>query len=334
MVYVNSSSSSKSKRTVKKTGKKVSAAGSGPDVDLYEVEQDGQTYPTRNPNFEPSTDPNRKIIDFNQPDNRVKVTAGGKTFDLSKEEYGGQFVTKNTIELDEILSRQTLERKGAELAKEKEGLEAGAASLMPKATEEQEQAATQLGQLTPEQEQKQAVQDGGLTQDVITTGALAGGALSGAGAGAAVGAMTGPLAPAAIPAFAAVGALIGAVSAKYGKISYQKRQDVKEAYTVFNQAKSNMGWIINEANAGRLDPVTAGNMWNEELANLNASERHLKEETKNSFQRFLSNGSDELAKIESFKRRLPILSNYMQQAILTPNPNAIPIKMEDFENEQ
>jgi hypothetical protein len=107
--------------TVSKTGKKVSRV-SGPKQDQYNVESEGMNYPTANPEFRPSTDPNRKITNFDQPNNRVKVSAGGQTFDLSKEEYGGQFVTPKTMQLDQILAGQ--KEQAAQEGYKKEGAEA------------------------------------------------------------------------------------------------------------------------------------------------------------------------------------------------------------------
>jgi hypothetical protein len=111
MVYVTSGAK------VTKTGSKVSRT-SGKKSDIYNVEDQGRTYPTTNPEFRPSTDPNKKVVEFNQGKG-VRVSAGGQIFDLSKEEYGGQLVTPETMRLDQILAGQ--KEQAAQEVYKKEG---------------------------------------------------------------------------------------------------------------------------------------------------------------------------------------------------------------------
>jgi hypothetical protein len=98
---------------VYKTGEKVH------NKDLYNVEAEGKTYPTTNPEFRP--DPSATKINFDQPDNRVKVITAGKPegYDLSREEYSGQLVTRQTIALDEELAAK--KQEGAEKVFKQEG---------------------------------------------------------------------------------------------------------------------------------------------------------------------------------------------------------------------
>src|SRR3990167_7561449 len=73
---------------------------------LYNVESGGKKYPTANPDFKPNPNPDREInFKGGGANDRVEVKAGGQTFDLSKEEYLGEFVTGKTIALDEALAK-------------------------------------------------------------------------------------------------------------------------------------------------------------------------------------------------------------------------------------
>lgn len=192
----------------------------------------------------------------------------------------------------------------------------------------QEQQASQaiqtLGQQTAEQQNRNVVRGEGIVGQAVTAGAGIAGGIAGAKAGAALGAVAAPFTGgASIPVGAAIGAVGGAIGGTYTKIGFQKRQDVKQALTVYTQAKSNMGWILTETNAGRLSPAQASELWSEQLANLNSAERNLKQDTDTNLDRFLSGGSDELAKVTGFKQRVPFLQTQLAMAMLKPNPNSI-----------
>ena len=188
------------------------------------------------------------------------------------------------------------------------------------AIRQQQLQGLQLGSLTPEQQDRQLQMGGGITPAVGAGVSAITGAVAGAGTGAAIGSVV-PVVGTAVGAV--VGAVLGATAAAFGKISVEKKQDVKQAYAVFTTSKSNMDFIINQVNAGKMDPATASEMWDEELANFYAAERNLKADTNTSLERFLSGGSDEMTKLEAYKRRLPFKQQLLQQAILTPNPNMI-----------
>lgn len=189
-------------------------------------------------------------------------------------------------------------------------------------------ASRNLGSLNQEQQNKDVVQGEGIVGAGATAGSgvagLIGGGLAGAGAasaiGAGIGAIGGPVSPLTVPIGAAVGAVAGFTGAVFTKISLSKKQDVKQAYAVYTGTKSNMAYIINQVNQGKLSAVDAANMWDEELANFYSAERNIKQDTDTNLDRFLSQGADEAGKIEAFKRRLPYLQEQLRMAMLKPNP--------------
>jgi uncharacterized protein YcfJ len=183
--------------------------------------------------------------------------------------------------------------------------------------EQSQQAIQDVGNLTPEQEARNVVKPEGVAAQATTMGALVGGGVVGAKFGAGIGTAIAPGPGTAVGAGA--GFVFGAIAGAFSKISIQKRQDVKQAYAVFTQAKSNMGWIIDNVNSGALSPNQAAEMWDEQLANFNSAYRNLKLDTQNNLDRFLSGGADELAKIEAFSMRVPALQQELQIAMLTPN---------------
>lgn len=182
------------------------------------------------------------------------------------------------------------------------------------------QAVANIGTLTPEQQNRDVVIGEGIVGQGVTGAAAIGGAILGAKSGAAAGALLGP----AGAAFGAVGgAIFGALGGAYVKVSQSKRQNVKEATAVYTQSKSNMVWIINQANAGTISPMRAVELWDEELANFYSAQRNINEEIDTNLNRFLSNGRDEAAKIEAFSRRLPELTLQLRQALANPNPSKV-----------
>lgn len=163
------------------------------------------------------------------------------------------------------------------------------------------------------------------------------GAATGGGA-AAVGAKLGAAGGSIVPVLGtAAGALIGAIGGYYGKISYDKRQDVKQANKVGNIANTNFGQIIDAVNAGLIPNDIALRRWQENRIALYAARANLKRETDTDLNRFLSNGADELARIEDFITDLEtIKTQEFYVALATPNPSNIKysyINRESLENE-
>jgi hypothetical protein len=195
-------------------------------------------------------------------------------------------------------------------------------------TEEQKRQAGQVSLGSPEQMQQNIPHGEGLVGKAATGGAALGGAVVGAKAGATTGATIGTAV--AGPVGTAVGGVIGgvvggiagAVGGAYTKISFSERQDVKKAFKVFTTSKSNIDWIIDQTNAGRLSPSQAIDLWDIEISNIYAAERMLKEDTSTNLKSFLSNGGDELTALEAYKRRLPNKQTLLAAAILSPNPTA------------
>ncbi|MCK9371374.1 hypothetical protein M0R04_15780 [Candidatus Dojkabacteria bacterium] len=97
--------------------------------------------------------------------------------------------------------------------------------------------------------------------------------------------------------FAGVGSLSGITA----KIGLAKRQATTDANNILTNAKSNIGSIISSLNAGAITPQEATELFNKEKANLNMSERALKQLTKNDVTTFLSGAKDEMADLNDYK---------------------------------
>ena len=274
------------RRSVTATGKK--GARGKPE---FIVEQAGKQYPTTNPDFVPGQ--TSKQIDFagRGAGGGVKVTAGGKSFDLSKEEYLGQFVTPNTMALDEALAQ-------------------------PQISPEQQQQINQVGKSVVV-EDPLADQDEGLVGSAVNVGSGAAGAAAGAVAGL-------PFAPLTAGLSVPVGAALGGISGYLGKVSFSERQKVGNANKLYKQAKSNIGRIMTAVNNGSLSYAQAVIAFNEQKALIDTAERHIQFLTRNDLQKFLSGGYDELVTIRTWRDfNIPILENDMRNAALNPNPNAV-----------
>ena len=176
-----------------------------------------------------------------------------------------------------------------------------------------------LGSLTPEQQARDVVNPDGIVGKGAATAAGLTGAVSAAGVGAAIGTAIAPGIGTAIGG--GIGGVVGFAGGFFTKIGASKRQDVKQAFAVYTASKSNMAFIINEVNRGRLTQIQAQDMWDEELANFYSAERNIHEEIKTDLNKFLSDGADEAAKIEAFRRRLPQLQFQLELALQAPNPN-------------
>lgn len=113
-------------KRLKQGNKPATGAGGKP---LVNVESGGKVYPTTNPDFVPNPNPTKKI-DFGTGipkagGGTIKVTTqSGQEFELSKEEYLGQFVTPKTMELDQALAEEKFQRSPeGQLEAEKTALE-------------------------------------------------------------------------------------------------------------------------------------------------------------------------------------------------------------------
>lgn len=166
---------------------------------------------------------------------------------------------------------------------------------------------------------KLAGQGEGLVGTAQEAGAGFGGALAGAGTGAAIGSIAGP--PGTIIG-GGVGAVIGGASAVTTKMSFSKKQEVKNANTLYKNAKSNMGKIITAVNKGSITPEDAIIQFNQQKEDIALAKRHLKMETQSSLDRFLSGGMEELIALESWEAyNIPVAEQGLRNAILNPNPN-------------
>lgn len=187
-------------------------------------------------------------------------------------------------------------------------------------TEEQQQAiAQQIGNLTPEQRTRLGVSDEdlidlsfALTQGL--SGAVAGGT-AGAIAGAKVAPFLGPAGPLAVPVLATAGAIGFGTIGAYKSITADARDNVEKNQELFKQAKDNLQWIITETQSNRLPPSEAVTLWNENLANLYASERNIKAWTQDDLDRFLSGGADEYTEITAYVQRIPTLNQQFNIAL-------------------
>lgn len=153
----------------------------------------------------------------------------------------------------------------------------------------------------------------------VATGATAfGGALAGGKAGLAGGAVLGP-AGALIGGIA--GAIIGGVGASYVKLSFQKRQDVKEGKNIFSTAKTNRDNILNMVNANLMTEGQARKLWAEEKANIALAHTYLKSQTQNDLNNFLGSPGDELRTVEAYLALEQFYDLEFEKALLAPNPN-------------
>jgi hypothetical protein len=152
-------------------------------------------------------------------------------------------------------------------------------------------------------------QGGNLGEDAMTTALNAGTIAGGVGIGAKLGAMGGGTIGSAVPvvgtaAGAAVGAvgggILGGAGAIFGKLSLERKQDVKVAKANFDNAKASMIKIIAAAktNPELKDQLMA--QWKENLSVIRNSREALKKQNKSLFGKKLADNLDELSDIEQF----------------------------------
>lgn len=262
-------------------------------------------------NTTPSPLPAGYTQDPNSPNQMIKQLSPGTTETRATPEYANIAKAKARIAGNTPLPPQTQAEQIA------------MANLPP--TPEQQALMSGLGTLTPEQANRQIASDG-IAGELFTGGRAAaygiGGALGGAAAATKGGALLGTaFGPLGTLIGAAGGAILGTAGSLYVSTLRKKRDNVKEAMSLFDGSRNNMKFIINQVNAGRMTNIEAAELWDEELANFYAAERNMKELTDSDLDRFLSKGLDQYEELESFKRRLPYMQGLLAQAIMQPNAN-------------
>lgn len=236
-------------------------------------------------------------VKFNQDDTIDVSTATGKSFNLSKENYN-------------IL--QDIQMGKAKPGSGFAGNELLAEQQKKPLTPEQQRAINEVGLLVPSPSE-------GFMKDEGIVGATATGlaAVGGAKAGASLGSLGGPIGT-------GVGAAAGALGAVATKMTFQAKQDVKNANVLYKNAKANMGDIITAVNQGLLSPAQAVIAFNEAKADIMLAHMYLKQLTDDDLNRFLSGGLDELTALETWTRvNIPIAEQELMLAIANPNPAAV-----------
>lgn len=282
-----------------------------------------------------------KPSDFKPPVQNVNETTfgpwkAGKGQDVTKRITNpttGEVETFNLTYPEHKATLLSNSRSGGQVTPQVEKLKemerARASGIMPP-TDEARTAINQIG-LDEEQENRQIIQGEGLVGQAVTGAGAIGGGIVGAKFGAAVGTAIAPGIGTAIGGVA--GGVAGAIGGAFTKISYQKKQDVKQAKIVASEAYSNLAWIINQVNNKGMSPSEAVRLWDDNIANLRAAERHLKKETSSDLKRFLSGGSDELAKVQADIQRLGFMRAQLENAILMPDPSKVILNSNDYSQE-
>jgi len=243
---------------------------------------------------------------------------------------------KPSFVLDPVTGKYTSVDAGEgtqELINKREGvaqdLAAGQANITQRQNfETQQQAIGQLGQAVAPSQTIGGGNDALGFARAAAFGGLGGGkggALIGAiGAGAATGAAAGTVIPGAgTLAGAAIGTILGASLAIFGATINNKVKSKNEAMTLFSDA-SKRSWTatLNLANQG-FEPSAVVNEYNVMVANIRESQRALREITKTSTGRDLTNAQQELIKVEQWLQDEPNYRLRMQLALQNPNPNLV-----------
>ncbi len=162
------------------------------------------------------------------------------------------------------------------------------------------------------------------TDLALNAGAFAGAAGSvagglGLGTAAAGGAAAGSILPGigtAVGALAAIGIVLG-------RIALAKRNVVKRADNAFDESVKSNKFLLNLANQGQTDPTELVGAYNQNYANIMASYKELREQTKTKTGQSLSGAQEELGDIEIYLRDEQLRRDVFMRAILQPNPSAI-----------
>lgn len=247
------------------------------------------------PTPQPTPEKNIKTgVTFNQ-DNTVDYSVGGKTYKLSRAEYEGLQgqpggTTSQTTK--DIQYATTVERAAAGL-----NYDTRLAQDVQKRGATQDNLAQQVGDLPMPGD----LENGGLLgNSAATVGLNIGAIAAGAGSGAAVGSLGGP-------AGSVIGGVIGAAGVLFGKLSLDKRQDVKVAKANYDNAKSSLGALrtLLVTNPELREDIVK--QWNDNLVIIRASERTLKAQNRNLIGKKLASNLDELSDIEQFYRDYELL---------------------------
>lgn len=262
-----------------------------------------------------------KEIDYSDPRNIDFTKVDTSQRDTIQKEETSE---NNVIKLPKTIAEREKFLKNTDRAGSKVGImEAEQQEVERQRRLQQAQVqALPIGQLTPEQMGRQIGGGEGVFGATSVIGGGFKGAAGGAATGAGIGALLGPAAPVSIPVAAGVGAVAGFIGGALTKISGNQRQNIKEAYVVGNTARSNIDKIINLANQGKISAAQATDLYNEELSNLYAAYSNLKKDTDTNLDRFMGDGLDELAKVESYIRLVPMKEGMLKMALIQPNPNA------------
>lgn len=160
-----------------------------------------------------------------------------------------------------------------------------------------------------------ARQNGPLEPVGFAAGAI-GGAISGAGVGAAVGSV---IPGAGTVVGGAVGGVLGAIGGALAKMSFNERQNTKNAYRLFIQSRSNMAKIVNNA---KYDPYGSVVAYNLEKENMRLALVHLHQENQG-LKRYLSGGFEEEVTAQSwYNAQVRILEQALQRSLQDPNAPA------------
>jgi len=220
----------------------------------------------------------------------------------SLEDYGG--VTQadlNKMRRQGIdpFSREGLRKLSEQDIAAQEKLSKGEA-ITEKQKAAMEAAALLLNKPSAEAEKIRNALVGGLNVGEVLGGAgakAAAGAAGGAAGGAVAGIFTGGVASLPLAAAAgSAGAIGGFFYGIYSGLKDQSQKMIVAEYTSYSDSLTNIKSII--ANAGR-DPVEAINLYQIELAKIDAAERKLKKEDE---RKWLSTTKNQLIKIEDFNR--------------------------------
>lgn len=160
-----------------------------------------------------------------------------------------------------------------------------------------------------------------------------------AGAAALAGGVT---APAALPA-AAVGAAAGVVSGFWtairGATKAEAKEDVKNAVAEFTQLRTAMSQTATMASTGLINEVEAVELYNAQLTRMLQIEAQVKYLQDTNLKDYLSDGSDDLAKIQTYINqvapayRVRIQSSLINPTSKTPYSDIVLQDLQDLQNE-
>lgn len=191
-----------------------------------------------------------------------------------------------------------------------------------------QEAANKLGQqVQPNVDLGQSPQETA-TNLGLNAVSIAGGVTGGAGVGAAAGAALGTVVPGignvvGGVAGGIIGGVVGGIGTVSAKISLDRRQATKEAFTVYKSAVKRDTELINLANSGMVSPDEIQLQYDLNLANLRASEAELKKQTRGAVNKQLSGAMDELIQVQAYLNKEGERRTRLAIALQAPNPNLV-----------